>query len=172
MSDIPNGPLATDLEILAELFAGSGWRELRVQGDGLSLLLSQDRSTAPLGGAEGPTALSATESPAVPVSGPAAEKTAMAPPLPPPADAGAVDPAWTAITAPNLGTFYRSPKPGSPPFVEIGQKVQANTEVCLIEVMKLFTSVQAGGAGMVRSIAVADGELVEGGQPLIYIERD
>lgn len=169
MSDLPSGQLATDLEVLAELFAGNGWRELRVQGEGLSLLLSQDRSTAPLGGAEVPNSLSAMEFRAVPVAGPAAETTAAAPP---PMEAGAGDPAWTVIAAPNLGTFYRSPKPGSPPFVEIGQRVEANTEVCLIEVMKLFTSVRAGGAGTVRRIAVADGELVEGGQPLIYIERD
>lgn len=47
------------------------------------------------------------------------------------------------VEAPNLGTFYRSPKPGAPPFVEIGQEVQKGAELCLIEVMKLFTSVRA-----------------------------
>ena len=76
------------------------------------------------------------------------------------------------MAAPNLGTFYRSPKPGSPPFVEVGQKVTADTEVCLIEVMKLFTSVKAGTAGTVRHVAAADAELVEGGQVLLYIESD
>ena len=56
--------------------------------------------------------------------------------------------------------------------MEVGQRVEPNTEICLIEVMKLFTSVTAGMAGTVRHIAVADAELVEGGQALLYIERD
>lgn len=86
--------------------------------------------------------------------------------------AAAIDPAWTAVIAPNLGTFYRSPKPGSPAFVEVGQSISAGTEVCLIEVMKLFTSVRTEAGGIVRHIAAEDAQLVEGGQPLIYIEAD
>ena len=58
------------------------------------------------------------------------------------------------VRAPNLGTFYRAPKPGAAPYVAIGQKVEAETEVCLIEVMKLFTSVCAGVAGTVREVLV------------------
>ena len=83
-----------------------------------------------------------------------------------------IDPRWIAVTAPNLGTFYRSPKPGAPAFVEVGQKISVGTELCLIEVMKLFTSVRAEIAGTVRHIAAADAELVDGGQPLMYIEQE
>ena len=54
---------------------------------------------------------------------------------------------WVAVRAPNLGTFYRAPKPGAAPYVSVGQKVDAETEVCLIEVMKLFTYVLAGVSG-------------------------
>lgn len=82
----------------------------------------------------------------------------------------AIDPSWVAVEASNLGTFYRSPKPGSPPFVEVGQTVRQGAELCLIEVMKLFTSVRAEIGGKIRHIAAADGQLVEGGQPLMYIE--
>ena len=74
--------------------------------------------------------------------------------------------------APNLGTFYRSPKPGSPPFVELGQQVAADTEICLLEVMKLFTSVNAGVAGTIMKVCAVDAELVEGDQVLFYIEQD
>ena len=80
------------------------------------------------------------------------------------------DPSWTPVTASNLGTFYRSPKPGAAPFVDVGQRVEADTEICLLEVMKLFTSVKAGIAGTVRQISATDAELVEGGQVLFYIE--
>ena len=59
-----------------------------------------------------------------------------------------------------------------PVFVEVGQKVSKGAELCLIEVMKLFTSVRSEFVGTVRHIAVGDGELVEGGQALIYIESD
>ena len=52
------------------------------------------------------------------------------------------------MRAPNLGTFYRAPKPGAPPYVSVGQRVEPTTELCLIEVMKLFTSVAAGVTGI------------------------
>ncbi len=74
------------------------------------------------------------------------------------------------MRAPNLGTFYRSPKPGAAPYVTVGQTVGADTEVCLIEVMKLFTSVLAGVGGAVRRVLVEDAELVEYDQPLFLIE--
>ena len=77
---------------------------------------------------------------------------------------------WVAVRAPNLGTFYRAPKPGAVPYVSVGQKVDADTEVCLIEVMKLFTNVLAGVAGTVRQILVGDMELVEYDQPLFLVE--
>jgi biotin carboxyl carrier protein len=79
---------------------------------------------------------------------------------------------WAAIRAPCLGTFYGAPKPGAPPFVRVGQHVDANTELCLIEVMKLFTSIRSSTAGTVRQLLVADGTLVEFDQPLLYLEPD
>lgn len=160
--------LARDIEILAELFKAGGWQEVRIESEGISLLFSNDPAATSIGGhpvasltasATGSDTTVATASPALPLP-----IGATAP--------DAVDPSWTPIKAPNLGTFYRSPKPGSPAFVEVGQHVEADTEVCLIEVMKLFTSVKAGVAGTVRSIAAADAALVEGGQVLLYIQQD
>jgi acetyl-CoA carboxylase biotin carboxyl carrier protein len=74
-----------------------------------------------------------------------------------------------AIRAPMLGTFYRSPSPGEPPFVEIGQRVRADDTVCLIEVMKLFSSIRAGVDGVVTGILAENGSMVEYNQPLIVI---
>jgi acetyl-CoA carboxylase biotin carboxyl carrier protein len=90
-----------------------------------------------------------------------------APPVAPPSD---VPLHWIAVTAPNLGTFYRSPKPGAAAYVDIGQPVEVDTEICLIEVMKLFTAVRAGVTGIVRRICAKDAEMVEFGQTLFYIE--
>jgi acetyl-CoA carboxylase biotin carboxyl carrier protein len=74
-----------------------------------------------------------------------------------------------AIRAPMLGTFYRSPSPGEPPFVEPGQRVRADDTVCLIEVMKLFSSIKAGVEGVVKAIVPANGDLVEFNELLIVI---
>lgn len=74
------------------------------------------------------------------------------------------------VKAPMVGLFYRSPEPGAPPFVEVGQPVQKEDTVCLIEVMKLFTSIKAGCAGIVTHILAEDGFPVEYGQTLLVID--
>lgn len=73
------------------------------------------------------------------------------------------------VAAPNLGTFYRSPKPGAPPFVEIGQRVTVGDELCLIEVMKLFTTLKSDVSGTLAAVLVEDGVMVEAGQPLFAV---
>jgi len=74
------------------------------------------------------------------------------------------------ITAPMLGTFYRAEAPGKPPFVEVGKRVEPDTIVCIIEVMKMMNSVTAGASGTIVHIFAANGELVEYGEPLFEIE--
>ncbi|MBQ0828241.1 hypothetical protein J5Y05_17330 [Streptomyces sp. RG38] len=75
------------------------------------------------------------------------------------------------MRAPLLGTLYRSPKPGEPPFVEVGDRVEADSALCIVEVMKLMNSVTAGVAGEVSRILVPDAELVEFDQPLFVVRR-
>ena len=160
--------MLNDINHLAILFREGGWRELHVQADGFSLLFSNDPDSGLV--SVFPTTASA---PRVPEPGNAAVTASTAAVVPAETiGSGAVDPAWHAVAAPNLGTFYRSPKPGSPPFVELGQQVAADTELCLLEVMKLFTSVNAGVSGTIVRVCAADAELVEGGQVLFYIQRD
>jgi acetyl-CoA carboxylase biotin carboxyl carrier protein len=73
------------------------------------------------------------------------------------------------IDAPMLGTFYRSPAPGEPPFVEVGSQVEPDTIVCIIEVMKMMNSVSAGVAGTIVEIHVENAQPVEYGQPLFTV---
>ena len=75
-----------------------------------------------------------------------------------------------AVRSPMVGTFYRSPMPGEPPFVEIGQAVEPDTVLCIIEVMKLMNSIEAGVRGTVREIFVANGTAVGAGEVLMAIE--
>jgi acetyl-CoA carboxylase biotin carboxyl carrier protein len=74
------------------------------------------------------------------------------------------------IESPMLGTFYRAESPGSDPFVEVGSAVEADTVVCIIEVMKMMNSVTAGGAGTVAEVLPDNGQLVEFGEPLFRVE--
>ncbi len=75
-----------------------------------------------------------------------------------------------AVKAQMVGTFYRAPAPDKPPFVEVGQSVEPDTIVCIIEVMKLMNSIEAGVRGVVKEIAVHNGAPVEFGQALMGIE--
>jgi acetyl-CoA carboxylase biotin carboxyl carrier protein len=74
------------------------------------------------------------------------------------------------VRAPMVGTFYRAPAPGAAPFVAPGQAVEPDTTVCIIEVMKLMNSIEAGVAGVVKEILVENGAGVEYGTPLVAIE--
>jgi acetyl-CoA carboxylase biotin carboxyl carrier protein len=74
------------------------------------------------------------------------------------------------IESPMLGTFYRAESPGSDPFVEVGGVVEADTVVCIIEVMKMMNSVTAGVAGTVAAVLPENGQLVEFGEPLFRVE--
>jgi len=65
------------------------------------------------------------------------------------------------IQSPLLGTFYRSPKPGAPPFIEVGSQVKKDDSVCLIEVMKTFTTVKAGVEGRIAKICAENAQMVE-----------
>jgi acetyl-CoA carboxylase biotin carboxyl carrier protein len=78
---------------------------------------------------------------------------------------------YLPIKAPMLGTFYKAPKPGAPPFVEVGQLVGKDDTVCIIEVMKLFNTVKAGVRGRIAEILVEDAEMVEYQQTLFLVEE-
>lgn len=74
------------------------------------------------------------------------------------------------VTAPMVGTFYRAPNPEAAPFVDVGAVVGVGDPLCLIEVMKLFTTINAEAAGRIVHIGAENGELVEYGRALFVIE--
>jgi acetyl-CoA carboxylase biotin carboxyl carrier protein len=76
-----------------------------------------------------------------------------------------------AITSPMVGTFYRSPSPEAPPFVETGDKVEPGKVVCIIEAMKLFNEIEAEVKGTVVKILAENGKPVEYGQKLFLIQK-
>ncbi len=75
-----------------------------------------------------------------------------------------------AVRSPMVGTFYRSPSPGSKPFVEVGQQVSVGDTLCIIEAMKILNQIESDKAGTVKKILVDNGEPVEYNEPLFIID--
>lgn len=73
------------------------------------------------------------------------------------------------VKSPMVGTFYRSPSPASPAFVEVGQKVSAGDTICIVEAMKMMNQIEADISGTVTAVLVENGQPVEFDQPLITI---
>ena len=122
---------------------------------------------------------------AAPAAVPAAEAPAAAPapaaeaPAPAPAAESAsasqpvtVKEGTVPIPAPMVGTFYATPEPGAPPFVKLGDRVDAETTVGLVEVMKVFNAVSSGTAGTIDEVCVESGQFVEHGQTLFLVRPD
>jgi acetyl-CoA carboxylase biotin carboxyl carrier protein len=90
-------------------------------------------------------------------------------PVDPPAAASTIDDKWVAIASPMVGTFYRAPAPGESPFVAVGDRVSNGQTVCIIEAMKLMNEIEAETSGEVVKIVVEDGEPIEFGQTLMWV---
>lgn len=84
-------------------------------------------------------------------------------------EAAAPAPAGHIVTSPMVGTFYSSPAPDAPPFVEVGKTVKVGDVLCIVEAMKMMNQIEADKAGTIGAILVEDGEAVEFGQSMITI---
>ena len=150
---------AKDVAEIARLLEDSSFDELDLEIDGLKLHLKR--------GAPGPVQ-TAPHSAAVAVPAPAAPAGSGGVPTDKPVDD---DADLQAVHAPMLGTFYRAPKPGEPPFIEVGSRVEPDTIIGIIEVMKLMNTVRSGVHGTVAEIPGRDGALVEYGETLLRVRR-
>ncbi len=80
-----------------------------------------------------------------------------------------VDTKWVEIKSPMVGTFYRSPAPDEPPFASIGDRIRAGQTVCIIEAMKLMNEIESEVVGQVMEVLVENGQPIEFGQTLMYV---
>ena len=143
---------ARDIAEITRLLEDSVFDELELEIDGMKIHLRR-----------GGVAQRAPVNPAPARAEPPPARSTAAPPAAMPAG-------FAEVRAPLLGTYYRAPKPGAAPFVEVGAKVAPDTIVGIIEVMKLMNTVRAGVAGTVREIRARDGMLVEYGETLLLID--
>jgi acetyl-CoA carboxylase biotin carboxyl carrier protein len=156
---------AADVAEIMRLVEQSKFDELNLEIDGVKLILRRSAS----GGMMRSATASAPSEAAVATAARAGAASARSAA---PAAAGPVDKNLKEITSPMLGTFYRAPKPGSAPFVEIGSAVEEDSVIAIIEVMKLMNTVRAGVKGVVTEILPADEALVEFGQVLMRARVD
>ena len=84
-------------------------------------------------------------------------------------ESNAIDTKWVAVKSPMVGTFYRSPAPDEPAFASIGDRIRVGQTVCIIEAMKLMNEIEAEVVGQVMEVLVENGQPIEFGQPLMYI---
>ncbi|GGO82287.1 acetyl-CoA carboxylase biotin carboxyl carrier protein subunit [Marinobacterium nitratireducens] len=99
----------------------------------------------------------------------AAPVAAPAPAAPAAEPAAADEPNGHVVRSPMVGTFYRSPSPSSPAFIEVGKSVKAGDVICIVEAMKMMNQIEADKSGVIEAILVDDGQPVEFDQPLVTI---
>ena len=176
---------ADEVRQILEAIERSEWEEVRLVSDDLTLVVS--KSGAPTL----PPVPTGTEGDGT--AGPAAVMRPAAAPLPAPAAAPPVHrepievldgahattttpPATTehhetvTVGAPSLGLFWRSPKPGAPPFVDVGDTVTEDTVVGIVETMKMMSPVHAGVRGTVVEFRTGNGEFAEADAVLLVVE--
>jgi len=150
-----------DVERIIRLLEASQFDELHLELEGLRLDVRR-RGEAPAAHRVFTPVSMRTASAPVPTAPPAAAQERA--PAVPAADSGLVE-----IKAPMLGTFFHSPKPGADPFVKAGSRVEPDTVIGIVEVMKLMNSVSASVSGEVAEIVAPDAQLVEFDQVLVRI---
>jgi acetyl-CoA carboxylase biotin carboxyl carrier protein len=152
---------AADVAEIMRIVETSKFDELSLDLDGVRLRLRRT-------GASGGFAQTTTETQAAtPIAAPGSINPSRPVVASAPADANLRE-----ITSPMLGTFYRAPRPGSAPFVEIGSAVDEDSVIAIIEVMKLMNTVRAGVKGVITEILPADEALVEYGEVLMRARTD
>lgn len=161
----------TDVRRVLEAFEASDWDEIHLRADGLELRID---TAAQAGGTSQRDTVASGATTAADLGG--TQPTAAADPGARPdaapstvAEGATGPPGGSSITAPSLGIFWRSPLPGAPPFVDVGQTVEPDTTMCIIEVMKLMNHVKAGVHGEVVAVLADNGQTVEPGQPLFTV---
>ena len=147
-----------DVQQILKIIDASSVEELRLEIGDLKLVVRKRGTRAEV-----------TETSAPPPAAPSREPAATAPAPSVPARQRRAAEGEFELKAPMVGAFYRAPRPGAPPFVEVGGEVGPDDVVCIIEVMKLMNSITLGSRGRIVDILVDNAQLVEFGQPIMII---
>ncbi|MCX2727027.1 hypothetical protein OO015_05890 [Thermomicrobium sp. 4228-Ro] len=161
-----------DVQEILKLIEQSSFDELYLETPQLKLIVRRGHdgtsstvvpAPQPATAAESSTRQASEVAATIPAERPAAAEPPRAEPVVP------RDETLVPIVAPLKGIFYRAPRPGAEPFVDVGSEVREDTVVAIIEVMKLMHSVQAGVRGTIVQVCVENGQAVDRGQPLFLV---
>jgi len=157
------------IKLIIDLMKRSDLTEFEVEEEGFKIKIKRNSGEiAPVGG------YSAHPFPAMPMTEPVRASVAAAPAAPAasPAQASAngEEAGFAYVKSPMVGTFYRSPSPDSPPFLDVGSKVEEKSVACIIEAMKIMNEIQAEVKGTVVEMLVENGQPVEYGQRLFKVK--
>ncbi len=156
---------------LIEAVDGSGIDSLEISRGGTRIRIAKTPPPAPVSASAAPARPAVEYAlPAAPAAAPSAAPAA-APSGGAPAQASAAS-NLVEIKSPMVGTFYRSPAPEAPSYVEVGTRVGKGQTLCILEAMKLMNELESDYSGVIREIAVENAEPVEYGQVLFRIEPD
>jgi len=144
------------IEKLAKIISDNELTEISLEDGEQAITIRKDlaevvTTAAPVAAAPAPVVCQTT------VNAPAAEVKEEAP-------------KGKAITSPMVGTFYAAPSPDAEPFVEVGKTISEGDVVCIVEAMKLMNEIKAEHSGKVTQICVKNGDPIEFGQVLMYVE--
>lgn len=161
-----------EIREIIKLVDASSIDEFVYEVDDTKVKLKKNGTTTVVTDVPAPVAKAVTVAPTAPVvEAPKAPKAPVAEKPAPKAEV-ASDASLHKIVSPMVGTFYKSPNPESPAFVQVGDKVGEESIVCIVEAMKLFNEIEAEVQGEIVEILVNDGELVEYGQPLFLVKEN
>ncbi len=159
------------------MMSKQGLTELDIEQEGIKIHLKKGAKEASAAGVGGTISyipiqsMSAAPSQAAPAAAPSSVPAAEAPPAPAPAPAPA-EKELATITSPMVGTYYSSPGPEAPAFINVGDALKVGQTLCIIEAMKLMNEVKAEISGKLAQILVENGQPVEFGQKLFLVEPD
>ena len=148
------------IEKLVSLVSNSDLTELALEDGDRAILLRKEKEVV--------TAQTVVTAPQV-VTQPVATTPAVKPEIPAETKSVPTETA-TPIVSPMVGTFYSAPSPDAKPFVQVGETVSTGQVVCIIEAMKLMNEIESEVSGKIVKILVEDGQPVEYGQVLMYVE--
>jgi acetyl-CoA carboxylase biotin carboxyl carrier protein len=161
----------SEIKELIKLVDQTSLQEIEIESEGSRILIRKPNRTESVVVATAPSAQGFAPIYSQPAAAVPAAIESAAPAVP---DKPQAEPAANLhkVISPMVGTFYRSPSPGAPSFVNVGDKVSEKTVICIVEAMKLMNEIEAEVRGEVVEVLVENGQLVEYGQPLFLVRTE
>jgi acetyl-CoA carboxylase biotin carboxyl carrier protein len=156
----------SELRELLQAIAQTDISELVLKSEDFELTVRKGLTREPLMTPELPVLVPKTDNVAL-TSG-----SAVGPPNATETTEPVIEKKWVAITSPMVGTFYRAPAPGESPFVSVNERIRLGQVVCIIEAMKLMNEIECEVSGQIVDIVIENGEPVEYGQTLMWVNPD